>query len=114
MSAAIAEARADGARLKPACATVGLTLRTYRRWRSEGNSPAAALRLLAVLAGFVPWIGWDGWEVHRGCFFPPGYSKGGIAPGEFFALVFWRQQVSEYQRCHARLLLGFMYLGKSS
>jgi hypothetical protein len=66
------------------------------------------LRLLAVLAGFVPWDGWDGWEVHRGCFFPPGFSKGGISPGEFQALVFWRQQVSEYRRKNAELvrLLG--------
>ncbi len=81
-----------------------MSLRTYRRWRSGANPDGSAVRLLAILAGFVPWEGWDGWEVHRGCFFPPGYRKGGIAPGEFFALVFWRQQVSEYRRKNAELV----------
>lgn len=84
-----------------AAAACGVSLRTYRRWLSEGNPNPGAVRLLAVLAGFVPWNGWDGWEVHRGCFFPPGFSKGGISPGEFQALVFWRQLVTEYQRKHA-------------
>ncbi|MCK7582779.1 MAG: hypothetical protein MZV65_49320 [Chromatiales bacterium] len=51
----------------------------------------------------MPWVGWEGWEVHNGLLFPPGYRRGGIPPGEFFALVFYRQQVSEYQRLNARL-----------
>lgn len=63
----------------------------------------AAVRLLAILAGFVPWDGWDGWEVHKCCFFPPGFSRGGISPGEFQALVFWRQQVREYKHQNAAL-----------
>jgi hypothetical protein len=87
-----------------AAALCGVSLRTYRRWRSEGNPDVSAVRLLAVLAGFVPWDGWEGWEVHRGCFFPPGFSKGGISPGEFQALVFWRQMVSEYRRKNAELV----------
>ena len=81
----------------------GVTLRTYRRWRANGQPPVAAVRLLAILAGFVPWDGWDGWEVHKGCFFPPGFTRGGISPGEFQALVFWRQQVHEYKRQNAAL-----------
>ena len=44
MSEAIAEARAEGARLKPACAAVGLTLRTYRRWHRGGTLKADARR----------------------------------------------------------------------
>ena len=54
--------------------------------------------MLAILAGYLPWDGWQGWEMHRGCLFPPGFSKGGISPGDFHALIFWRQQVSEYRR----------------
>ncbi|TCT23861.1 hypothetical protein [Thiobaca trueperi] len=69
----------------------------------DGNPDPTALRLLAILAGFVPWSGWHGWEVHNGYLFPPGYVRGGILPSEFFALVFYRQQVSEYQRLHAQL-----------
>lgn len=81
-----------------------MSLRTYRRWRSEGNPDVSAVRLLAILAGFVPWDGWDGWEVHRGCVFPPGYSKGGLTPGDFYAAVFLRQLVSEYRRKNAELV----------
>ena len=77
--------------------------RTYRRWLATGNPSPTAVRLLAVLAGFVPWAGWDGWEVHNGSLFPPGYTKGGIGPGEFFALVFYRQQVTEQRRRIAAL-----------
>ena len=44
MSEAIAEARAGGARLQPACAAVGLTLRTYRRWHRGGTLKADARR----------------------------------------------------------------------
>jgi hypothetical protein len=51
----------------------------------------------------VPWLGWQGWEVHNGYLFPPGFRQGGIPPGEFFALVFYRQQVSAYQEANARL-----------
>lgn len=72
----------------------GVTLRTYRRWRATGKPTPGAVRLLAILAGFVPWAGWDDWEVHRGCLFPPGFSRGGISPGDFQALIFWRQLVS--------------------
>ncbi|WP_200375316.1 hypothetical protein [Thiocystis violacea] len=86
-----------------AAAACLVSLRTYRRWLSSGNPDPTALRLLAVLAGFVPWSGWDGWEVHNGYLFPPGYSRGGIPPAEFFALVFYRQQVTEYQRHNAQL-----------
>ena len=80
-----------------------VSLRTYRRWCATGNPDPTALRLLAILAGFVPWSGWHGWEVHNGYLFPPGYTSGGIPPSEFFALVFYRQQVSEYQEAHADL-----------
>jgi hypothetical protein len=55
------------------------------------------LRLLAILAGYVPWDGWQGWEVHGGHLFPPGYAKGGITPGEFFALPYYRQLIGAYQ-----------------
>lgn len=77
---------------------LGVHPRTYRGWLASGKAAPAAVRLLAILAGFVPWVGWDGWEVERGFLFPPGYSKHGILPGEFFALVFYRQQVSEQRR----------------
>lgn len=76
----------------------GVSLRTYRRWRSEGNPAPGAVRLLAVLAGYVPWDGWQGWEVHQGYLFPPGFSRGGILPGEFHALVFLRQLVTAYRQ----------------
>jgi hypothetical protein len=72
--------------------------RTYRGWLADNTAAPAAVRLLAILAGFVPWVGWDGWEVERGLLFPPGYSKHGLLPGEFFALVFYRQQVGEQRR----------------
>lgn len=79
--------------------------RTVYRWLETGAPPALAVRLLAILAGYVPWPGWDGWEVHNGLLFPPGYRRGGIPPGEFFALVFYRQQVSAYQDANAALRL---------
>lgn len=59
------------------------------------------MRLPAILAGYVPW---EGWEVHNGYLFPPGYRRGGIRPGEFFAVVFYRQQVAEYQRVNRQLV----------
>ncbi|WP_201092826.1 hypothetical protein [Thiocystis minor] len=80
-----------------------VSLRTYRRWLASGNPDPTALRLLSILAGYVPWSGWAGWEVHNGYLFPPGYSRGGIPPAEFFALVFYRQQVSVYQEVNATL-----------
>jgi hypothetical protein len=46
----------------------------------------------------VPWSGWAGWECDNGLLFPPGYTRHGLGPGEFAALVFYRQQVSEQRR----------------
>ena len=43
----IDEARANGARLKPACAVLGITARTYQRWTREG-SEAVDGRTIAV------------------------------------------------------------------
>ncbi|EXJ14277.1 hypothetical protein [Imhoffiella purpurea] len=80
-----------------------VSLRTYRRWRSTGKPDPTALRLLAILAGFIPWTGWDDWEMHRGYLFPPGFSRHGITPGQVQAVVFYRQQASEYRRRNAEL-----------
>jgi hypothetical protein len=44
VSAAIAQARAEGARLGPACAAVGLTLRTFQRWHRGETLKADARR----------------------------------------------------------------------
>ncbi|MGB5736268.1 MAG: hypothetical protein WBM40_17665, partial [Thiohalocapsa sp.] len=57
--------------------------RTYRLWRATGRPNPTAVRLLAILAGYLPWDGWQGGEMHRDCLFPPGFSKGGISPGDF-------------------------------
>jgi hypothetical protein len=78
-----------------AAAAVGVRPRIYRYWLAGANPSPSALKLLAVLAGYLPW---DGWEMHRGCLFPPGFNKGGIAPGDFHAVIFWRQLTSELQR----------------
>jgi hypothetical protein len=75
----------------------GVSLRTYRRWTSNGNPHPGAVSLLALLGGFVPFKGWEGWEFDNGCLFPPGYSKNGLTPGDFFALVFQRQLISAYR-----------------
>ncbi len=80
-----------------AAALCGVSVRTYRRWLATGNPNAGAVRLLSILAGYVPWDGWQGWEVHQGLFFPPGYRRNGIAPGEFLALPFYRQSISAYR-----------------
>jgi hypothetical protein len=58
----------------------GVPLRTYRRWSAHGNPHPGAVRLLALLAGFVPFEGWQGWEFDNGCLFPPGYAKNGLTP----------------------------------
>ena len=80
-----------------------VTLRTYRRWRCQGNPTPAAVRLLAILAGFVPWVGWEDWEVDRGYLFPPGFSRHGLTPADFHTLVFWRQLVTAYAQDNATL-----------
>ncbi len=78
-------------------------LRTYRRWRCQGNPTPAAVRLLAILAGFVPWVGWEDWEVHRGYLFPPGFSRQGLTPADFHTLAFWRLLVTAYAQDNAML-----------
>ncbi len=88
---------------RDAAAAVGVFPNSYRFWLRTGRADPAAVRLLAILAGYVPWPGWDGWEVHRGCLFPPGCARGGIAPGNFYALTFWRQAVAELRRENAAL-----------
>lgn len=71
---------------------------TFRRWRSDRVPNRTALRLLAIRAGHVPWPGWDGWEVHGGLLFPPGLSRGGIAPGELLAAPLLHQLLAEQRR----------------
>jgi len=81
-----------------AAALCGVSRETYRRWGQDRPPNRAALRLLAVRAGYMPWPGWDGWEVHNGYLFPPGFTKGGFAPGDVLVLPFLYQLISEYRR----------------
>jgi hypothetical protein len=71
---------------------------TYRRWKRDRLPNPTAVRLMAILAGYVPWPGWDGWEVHNGYLFPPGYVDRGITPGQILATPFREQLLSLYQR----------------
>jgi transcriptional regulator with XRE-family HTH domain len=73
---------------------------TFRRWRNDRKPNPTAVRLLAILAGYVPWSGWRGWEMHRGLLFPPGYRRGGIGPGDIYAMPFERQLLAELKRQH--------------
>jgi transcriptional regulator with XRE-family HTH domain len=71
---------------------------TYRRWLLDRKPNPTALRLYAILAGYVPWRGWEDWEMHNGYLFPPGFVKNGISPGDWQATVFLNQLVTEYRR----------------
>lgn len=71
---------------------------TYRRWERDRPSNRTAVRLLAILAGYVPWPGWEAWEVHRSLLFPPGYKTRGIGPGHIYSYPFERQLLSELRR----------------
>lgn len=71
---------------------------TFRRWRSDRRPNPTAVRLLAILGGYLPWAGWEHWEMHNGLLFPPGYSRRGIAPGDILALPFLLQLLDEYRR----------------
>ncbi len=74
-----------------------VTPRTLRRWLKTGQPDPTALRLLAILAGYVPWEGWQDWEVDNGFLFPPGFRRGGISPGEFWAIPYYRQAHRGYR-----------------
>ena len=71
---------------------------TYRRWGRDRSVNPTALRLLAIQAGYVPWPGWGGWEMHNGYLFPPGFNKGGLAPGDIMRVPFLYQLLREYRR----------------
>lgn len=75
-----------------------VSVETYRRWLTDRKPNPTAVRLMAILAGYVPWQGWDGWEMHRGYLLPPGYTRHGVSPGDWVALVFLKQLVSEQER----------------
>jgi hypothetical protein len=60
------------------------------------------VRLLAIFAGYV------------GALFPRGYSRGGMAPGDVYAFVYWRQIVAELRRENAVLQARLAVLGAGS
>jgi len=81
----------------------GVSPATYYRWKHDRKPNLAAVKLLAILAGYVPWPGWENWEMDNGYLFPPGFSKNGISPGDWHALVFQYQLVSELRRKNQEL-----------
>ena len=81
-----------------AASVCGVSSETYRHWRRDRTPNLAAVRLLAVIGGYLPWQGWEGWEMHNGFLFPPGYTRHGIRPGDILALPFTLQLLSEYRR----------------
>jgi hypothetical protein len=77
---------------------LGIKERTWRRWKKEQRGNLASLKLLAILAGHMPWKGWEDWEIENGYLFPPGYTKNGILPGEFFAIVYYKGLARDYRQ----------------
>jgi len=71
---------------------------TYRRWLTDRKPNPTAVRLYAVLAGYVPWHGWENWEMHNGHLFPPGYVKDGIGPSDYIGYPYLKQLVTIYRR----------------
>jgi len=43
--------------------------------------------------------------MHGGCLFPPGYTRNGLSPGEFWGLIFQRQLLEGYRRDNLSLRL---------
>lgn len=80
-----------------------VSVETYRRWLTDRKPNPTAVKLMAILAGYVPWSGWEGWEMHNGYLFPPGYVKNGISPGDWYAVVFLKQLASELERQNRKL-----------
>jgi hypothetical protein len=76
---------------------------TYRRWLADRRPSKSAVRIMAMLAGYLPWPGWDGWVMDGGYLFPPGFTKHGITPGQIHAHVFTQQLLTEYRRRHDEL-----------
>ncbi len=81
-----------------AASFLGVSQETFRRWRTDRKPNQAAVKLMAVMAGYVPWFGWEDWEVHDGHLFPPGYTRHGFTPGDIFSITFLRQSAQEYRR----------------
>ena len=84
--------------LEDAARFCGVSPHTYRRWRSDRRPPLCAVRLLAIRAGYLPWPDWHGWEMSGGLLFPPGMTRGGIAPGEVLALPYLHALIAEQRR----------------
>lgn len=76
----------------------GVSPHTYRRWRTDRQPSRAAVRLLAIRAGYLPWPEWSGWEMSGGLLFPPGMTRGGIAPGEVLAIPYLHALIAEQRR----------------
>lgn len=76
----------------------GVSPHTFRRWRTDRKPPLAAVRLLAIRAGYLPWPDWRGWEIHDGLLFPPGFTRGGIRPGEVMATTYQHALIAEQRR----------------
>ena len=75
-----------------------VSVETYRRWLSDRRPNPVAVKMMAILAGYVPWRGWENWEMHNGYLFPPGFTQNGISPGDWHSMVFLKQLVTEQRR----------------
>lgn len=71
---------------------------TYARWGKDRDPNPTAVRLMAIMAGYVPWSGWADWEVHAGRLFAPGFSRHGLTAGDINAMHFKLQLLAEYER----------------
>jgi transcriptional regulator with XRE-family HTH domain len=76
---------------------LGISPETWRRWLTDRKPNPAAVRLLAILAGYMPWDGWQGWAVENGYLFPPGFRKNGLRPEEYQAVIYYRALARDYR-----------------
>ena len=89
------EARRDaGLSVGDACAWLGRSERTWRRWERHG-APRWAIEALRLRAGFLDALGWPGWRLVQGELYAPELRHG-FRPGDIYR-AWWDRQRLELQ-----------------
>ncbi|WP_438957554.1 hypothetical protein [Porticoccus sp.] len=73
--------------VRDVCTHLGITERSYYRWKASGYGPKWVYKGLQILSGKLDFFGWKGWyicngELYRDDFNPKYYNK---TPGELAA-----------------------------
>lgn len=77
--------------VREVCENLGISERTWYRWKQKNSAPIWALRAIKLMSGKLDFLGWNGWYIEQGVLYTEKHSLKNYnwTPGQLMVSRFW-------------------------